>query len=87
MENIKLFNRYGAKFWLEHLDKDIWQLKYEDPRDLDYMRIIYEDDDCKIVNAIDPPGGPFMCVGYNVNKKYQIAEIFKNGYIFKLKEI
>lgn len=84
INKIKLDNRYNANIWLEHIDKDLWQLKSEDPEDLQYMRIIYEAD--KSVYAVDPSGGPFLSlktiVGFE--EKYIIDEIFRNGFIFKL---
>lgn len=85
MENIKLNNRYNAKIWLEHINEDLWQLKSENHKDLQYMRFIYEDDN-KTIYAIDPSGGPFMSLGTIVGfeKKYIIDEIFPNGYIMKL---
>jgi len=85
MENIKLNNRYNAKIWLEHINGDLWQLKSENPEDLQYMRFIHEDDN-KTIYAIDPSGGPFMSLGTIVGfeKKYTIDEIFPNGYIMKL---
>lgn len=84
MNKIKLDNRYNANLWLEHIDEDLWQLKSEDPEDLQYMRIIYEDD--KSVYAVDPSGGPFLSINTIVGfkEKYIIDEIFRNGFIFKL---
>ena len=87
MENIKLYNRYNAKIFLEHIDKDLWQLKAENPEDLNYMRMIYEDNECKKIHAIDPSGGPFISIGSeikNINNTYKVEEIFPNGYIFRL---
>ena len=85
MEKIKLDNRYNASIWLEHIDEDLWQLKCEDSKDLQYMRFIYEEDN-KSIYAIDPSGGPFLSIGTVVGfeEKYIIDEIFPNGYIIKL---
>ena len=84
MKKIKLDNRYNANIWLEHIDEDLWQLKSESPEDLQYMRLIYEED--KSIFAIDPSGGPFLSLGTIVGfeEKYIIDEIFPNGYILKL---
>jgi len=85
INNIKLYNRYGAKLWLEHINEDLWQLKADNPEDLEYMRVIYEDDN-KSIHAIDPSGGPYLSlrtiVGFE--EKYIIDEILPNGYIMKL---
>jgi len=86
MNKIKLHNRYNANIWIEHIDKDLWQLKSEKTEDLEYLRVGYEDDN-KTINFIDPSGGPFMSVGYQFNKEYKLAEIFPNGFIFRLESI
>lgn len=89
MKKIKLSNRYNANLWLEHIDKDLWQLKSKNVSDLSYMRIGYEEDN-KIINFIDPSGGPFLSIGSeikNINETYKIEEIFPNGYILRLSVI
>lgn len=85
MNKIKLDNRYNANIWLEHIDKDLWELKSQKPEDLQYMRIIFEDDN-KSVYAIDPSGGPFLSINTIVGfeEKYIVKEIFKNGFILRL---
>lgn len=85
MNKIKLDNRYNANIWLEHIDKDLWELKSQKPEDLQYMRIIFEDDN-KSVYAVDPSGGPFLSIGtiVGIEEKYIIKEIFKNGFILRL---
>lgn len=85
MNKIKLDNRYSANIWLEHIDKDLWELKSQKPEDLQYMRIIFEDDN-KSVYAVDPSGGPFLSIGTIVGfeEKYIVKEIFKNGFILRL---
>ena len=85
MNKIKLDNRYNANIWLEHIDKDLWELKSQKPEDLQYMRIIFEDDN-KSVYAVDPSGGPFLSIGTIVGfeDKYIVKEIFKNGFILRL---
>jgi hypothetical protein len=85
MNKIKLDNRYNANIWLEHIDEDLWQLKSQDPKDLQYMRFIYQDDN-ESIYAIDPSGGPFLSIGTIVGfeEKHIVKEIFKNGYIFRL---
>lgn len=85
MNKIKLDNRYSANIWLEHIDKDLWELKSQKPEDLQYMRIIFEDDN-KSVYAIDPSGGPFLSINTIVGfeEKYIVKEIFKNGFILRL---
>ena len=85
MNKIKLDNRYNANIWLEHIDKDLWELKSQKPEDLQYMRFIYEDDN-KSVYAVDPSGGPFLSINTIVGfeEKYIVKEIFKNGFILRL---
>jgi hypothetical protein len=85
MNKIKLDNRYNANIWLEHIDKDLWELKSQKPEDLQYMRIIFEDDN-KSVYAVDPSGGPFLSINTIVGfeEKYIVKEIFKNGFILRL---
>jgi hypothetical protein len=85
MNKIKLDNRYSANIWLEHIDKDLWELKSQKPEDLQYMRIIFEDDN-KSVYAVDPSGGPFLSINTIVGfeEKYIVKEIFKNGFILRL---
>ena len=85
MNKIKLDNRYNVNIWLEHIDKDLWELKSQKPEDLQYMRIIFEDDN-KSVYAVDPSGGPFLSIGTIVGfeEKYIVKEIFKNGFILRL---
>lgn len=86
MNKIKLHNRYNANIWIEHIDADLWQLRSEKPEDLEFLRIGYENDN-KTINFVDPSGGPFMSVGYQFNEEYKLAEIFPNGFIFRLESI
>lgn len=86
MNKIKLHNRYNANIWIEHIDEDLWQLRSEKPEDLEFLRVGYEDDN-KTINFVDPSGGPFMSVGYQFNEEYKLAEIFPNGFIFRLESI
>jgi len=89
MKKIKLPNRYNANIWLEHIDADLWQLKSTDPSELNYMRVGYEDDN-KTIAFIDPSGGPFINIGYEINDcniKYRVKEIFKNNFIIRLEKI
>ena len=86
MNKIKLHNRYNANIWIEHIDADLWQLRSEKPEDIEFLRIGYENDN-KTINFVDPSGGPFMSVGYQFNEEYKLAEIFPNGFIFRLESI
>ena len=88
MEKIKLHNRYHSDIWLEHIGNDLWYINSKSEEDLNYMRIIYNEDN-KSIYAIDPSGGPFLSVGTIVGfeEKYIIDEIFPSGYIIKLKKI
>ena len=80
MNKIKLFNRDGADLYLVPKD-DYYVL---DGPDLykSYLRIIYEGTDpyAGKVCAVDPPGGPYMSIGYSVGDNKKISKIrFING--------
>ena len=75
MSKIKLFNRDGADLYLVPKD-DYYVL---DGPDLykSYFRIIYDGTDPYVgkVRAIDPPGGPYMSIGYSVGDNKKISKI------------
>lgn len=61
----------------------------------EYSLVIEEDITFRVISdnnnirAIDPSGGPFICVGYEVDD-YVVEKIYrneKNGMVFVLKEI
>lgn len=89
MKEIKLFNRDGADLRLVNHDINLWKLQVDDHHKyvLDYMRIGYENDNITI-SFVDPSGGPYLCRGQRLNKKYiinLIAEV-DGEFIFHLVE-
>lgn len=81
MKKIKLFNRDGAKLFLEEIggiDKENseYKLTIDDTHSycLKYVRYILNSDN-KTIYAVDPAGGPFMAVGNTIEDKYQIVKI------------
>ena len=68
---IRLHNRYGTDIYLRHLKLNEWALESSNMKDLEYMRIIMNDDDSGYY-AFDPPGGPFLYVGMNIDNKHKI---------------
>ena len=73
---IQLYNRYHSNIWLENIKDNVWELKAKDKDDLSYLRVILNDD--KSIYAIDPPGGPFLSIGTQVDNNYKIKEIHEN---------
>ena len=81
-ERIDLYNRYKANIWLQHIDEDLWKLSSSNPEDLQYMRVIYNEDN-KGIFAIDPSGGPFLSVGSQI-EQYTIKEIILEGFVIRM---
>lgn len=80
LKNKYLLPTRGCKNYLEEIDKDTYKLIPE----LDYVRVIYQDNN-KDIFAIDPPDGPFMSVD-----DFEFNGTKVNGFEFngkKLKEI
>ena len=86
MEKIELYNRDRQKIWLERVgDGEWWQLRFDQPSLLNYNHFLFEDESSEIY-AIDPPGGPYIMIGFKVEEK--IVEEIKNtsmGIFLKLK--
>ena len=78
-----LDNRYGVLIQLVRLDENIYLLD----EDLDYMRVGFKNDP-KVIDFVDPSGGPFMRVGAKWdNFTIEAIEGIENvGYLFTLKE-
>ena len=78
-----LDNRYGDLVQLIKQDGNLYLLD----GDLDYMRVGFKEDS-KVINFVDPSGGPFMRVGaewddFTIEAINSIANV---GYLFTLKE-
>lgn len=90
MENLEsnkflLKNRYGENYFLKQVGVELYKLV----GNLDYMRIIFTDDG-KEIYAVDPPGGPFLCIGYEVKPRFVIDRIYSSpeysSFVFNIKE-
>ena len=89
-------NRDNAVLWLERVEGNNYVLKSSIDWVLEYMRFIYTevpndamifDDEFNgkkcIYNAIDPSGGPYISLGYEI-ENYKVVRFFKkddNFYI------
>lgn len=98
---IRLYNRDGAKMFLERVDNNVWKLTVDPEHDycLKYMRCggefdIEEKDGKQIIHwksrqMIDPAGGPYLEVGDVIkddnNKEFKIIEIL-DDLLLKLSE-
>lgn len=84
MNNIALYNRYGYIINLEPYEGDKYVLKLDD-NSSEYIRVGYKENN-KDYYFIDPPGGPFMAVGSEIEgrKLTAISHIPKVGFIFTL---
>lgn len=87
MTKIDLPNRYGDSVYLEQDKENNWWLVGDKSAFLSH-RVIYSNDDHKI-RAVDPSGGPFLCVGYIVNNKTvtNIEFIKGKGYKVTLEDL
>lgn len=88
---IKLFNRDGLNLWLEHVEENFYMLKSDEKSKwgLEYLRVGLEDGGNKY-SFVDPSGGPFLSVGYELKdkdgKKYKITDISRRPFLFTLEE-
>lgn len=78
METIKLHARYGYIHTLTHVNGNLWQFN-ADPKAPGYYRIIGEPNH---IEAFDPEGGPFLCVGGKIENK--TIKSISSGGIFEL---
>ena len=79
MKTIKLPNRYGLSILLEHIKDNDWKLKI--PSKNPY-RIIGNKGN---IQAVDPPGGPFIAVGDKIENKI-VVNISDDGLLITLKD-
>lgn len=78
-ETIQLYNRYRNNIYLEQIDKNKWKLC----GDLNYCRIIFDDNEMTKIKAVDPDGGPFICVDLFEIKNNKIKTIQDiDGYFY-----
>ena len=81
-DNIKLGNRYGVSNFLEKSGDNRYVLRFENEKEGEYLRIglleghSWED---KEYFFIDPSGGPFMSIGYEVSDGLVISRITEEG--------
>ena len=84
---ISLFNRYGSKVFLEHKENNIYYLR-GDEEALMAIGVTF-DGNLNNIRAIDPSGGPFLCIGYILGDKTvtNIEFIKDKGYKVTLKPL
>ena len=63
MKDVKLYSRYGDRYTLKYIDDNHYMFER-----IPYLRIGYDKDDTIIF--IDPPGGPFINMGYRIGSKF-----------------
>ena len=83
--NITLPNRYGLDIFLEHLQEGIYQLK----GDLDYLSVIWMNEETKNGVAFDPSWGPFISVGFVPKNGLIVRKISfdNNNYLIELRHV
>ena len=75
----KMRNRYGDEYFFEEVENNIYIVKGE----LNYWRFggSAEDNDSYSLEFVDPSGGPFIDIGYEIEGK-RVDRIFvKDGNI------
>ena len=88
MNRIDLPNRYREHIYLEQDDNGDWWLG-GDGNALAYHRVIFSEGSHDKIHAVDPSGGPFLCIGYVVGDKTvtDIEFIKDKGYKVTLKPL
>ena len=88
MSRIDLPNRYREKVYLEQDDNGDWWFT-GDGKALDYHRVIFSEDGSHKIHAVDPSGGPYLCIGYVAdNKTVTNIEFIKGkGYKVTLEDL
>lgn len=85
-DKIILYNRDGGHLWLEHIKDKLWAFMSDnDSLFVNYARFIFDEN--KLLEAFDPPGGPYISVGSIINDKYIVKSIEGNLLFFELEEI
>ena len=88
MNRIDLPNRYREHVYLEQDDNGDWWFTGEEGA-FAYHRVIFSEGDDHKIHAVDPSGGPFLCVGYIIGDKTvtNIEDIAGKGYKVTLKNL
>lgn len=87
MKTLPLYNRYNTDTYLENIEGNKWLLKTKDKEGFNYMRVGFTDNSHNIIEFIDPPGGPFMSIGKNIdNKKITNIEHEHSGFVITLED-
>lgn len=88
MNRIDLPNRYREHIYLEQDDNGDWWLA-GDGNALAYHRVIFSEGSHDKIHAVDPSGGPYLCIGYVVGDKTvtDIEFIKDKGYKVTLKPL
>lgn len=88
MNRIDLPNRYREKVYLEQDDNGDWWFTGDD-KSFAYHRVIFSEDGSRKIHAVDPSGGPYLCIGYVIdNKTVTNIEFIKDkGYKVTLKDL
>ena len=85
-DKIILYNRDGGHLWLEHIKDKLWAFMSDnDSLFVNYARFIFDEN--KLLEAFDPPGGPYLAIGSKINNKYIIKFIDSDLLMFELEEI
>jgi hypothetical protein len=79
LDNQKTFtNRYGNVYWFEQVHDRVYVIR----GDLKYWRYGGQEGqehvDLSNLGFVDPSGGPFICVGYGIEKQ-PVVRIFVDG--------
>lgn len=80
--DIKLKARYGYTHQLKHIGENLWQLETDPKSNGTYRCLGFEGEKeiGPLISAIDPEGGPYICIGSEIDGKI-VKSITKNGII------
>jgi hypothetical protein len=75
MKTLTLPNRDGILVELVPIKRGLYQLKF----DANTVRIGSNEDGS--INFVDPPGGPFINIGYKINRDKAVSRIYREDGI------
>lgn len=75
MDDIKLTNRYDTNVFLKPICNGLYTLCFDDESEYDYCRIATEKDGTIV--SVDPSGGPFMTIGYELANGEKVTSFFE----------